>query len=1304
MFGNAFGSQSSPVNLHGIELSFLKGAWCSSFAVFFGLFFSGAVEASPPISGTPTAPSCSSAGFDLARRYCCCKPRHIGFAVAENLLAEGVFSEATTLAPPRGVSKPIAFLCRNANPWESPTAPLNPATSASSLNAAGALCRCDPATANRYCDGPTPTPTPSPTPTRTPTPTPTSTPTPTPTPIVTLSPSPEPEVTVTPPPVVTIDPGNDQSPNCEISGRVPTPLPRPALRLTERRLRAWSDVGNRSDIESSAEPERSAVEEWGAWGGPGRVVMVGRYDSNYNGLPDFLDGIEGIESLDRIRQQNGIPRSSTSRHFVMIEVEIEGGAPAAYYVPDRMAPGGERIESPSLRIDYSGSPLLPDPIGCPFFRGLQAAWGSSGVTWGGYDERVASTLADCGLSSGGWLVWTKNGQYLRDARSVPAGGDYVPSGIEIPLHNLDTSGNRVRFYVEATPLGELARDFDITLRYGRVISGDTLPRESVSHERVSLLPVDLIYQDARTHGPIWVSPEDGSRDPEGEVRLALDRTFAPRLPALSPSWSAIDADSGAFLVQGALTDGASLISIALQERLEGRYQGGGNPLRRYATWADDNGNQHCYTPFEDNVFLGIRRKGGPLQGEEQPANLPNVYGGFHPPIGPHGELNLLPRMPMPSDSATAEEWGYSTRINLGSGIRPQRYPVLNAIGGYYLPPNNFISGLAPGDNDSRYGGGSIVLERSVNQPEEVAPMEVVLYRRVGSRVVVLEVQPFYLRRPPVVLVHGMNGDGRDYWPWDLWAERNPTHLDGLPTRIYRADYSFSAGLGYTENFTAVPKAIQQALVEYRWAYDNTFVPPPDATGPVEPPFDPPAVMPHPSFGFYGDSHRVYAWHRPERAFKGINYAATRVDVVAHSMGGQLVRTYVSNLGDNTGMTGVTRAHPDTRRKPRGAVDFSMPAALIPGTGVPGIPARFQNLRLQIPPRIDRSGDSWTFWYAADLEASRLQIPKYQRSFNYGTGDIRRFIPIGSPFKGAPAAWITERAYSPSQRTFWNTILSQYGGSSAAAQWLKDNNLVDRRSSFPLYPTCHADLVPGSRIQSLLEEENRYPEGRYSVSWSPIVGQAMRHHAIELSRLGMSAFVVERCDPFCVQPWEVAWQQLMTSIYGTPDISESWYPNGTHDDMVVPGFSQRNAGIGSRLVRTYEYGDYEDQGGRRIIVDEWDTIFPQVSADSEWITGSREYPNSGLGTTVVELPHSRSRVMQLRLLSDLQQILGLESMFSSDLLEAQNGGRFTPNGWDYRESSLLRMVLETLRGAEGLPTNVADSSAGPAGMSRNSLGR
>ena len=924
------------------------------------------------------------------------------------------------------------------------------------------------------------------------------------------------------------------------------------------------------------------------------------------------------------------------------------------------------------------------------------------MSWGGYDERVASTLADCGLSSGGWRVWTKDGQHLRDARSVAEGGDYVPSGVAIPLNNLNTSGSRVRFYVEATPLGELAHGFDITLRYGRAISGENLPRESVSHERVSLRPVELLYQDARIHGPIWVSPEDGSRDPEGEVRLALDRTFAPRLPALTSSWSRIDNDSGAFLVQGALTDGASLLSIALQERSEWSTTQGENPLRRYATWSDDNGNQHCYTPFEDNIFLGIRRKGGRLQGEEQPRNLPNVYGGFHSPIGPHGELNLLPRMPMPSDSATAEEWGYSTKLNLGSGIRPQRYPVLNAIGGYYLPPNNFISGLAPGDNDSRYGGGTIVLERSVNQPEEVAPMEVVLYRRVGSRVVVLEVQPFYLRRPPVVLVHGMNGDGRDYWPWELWAERSPATPDGLPTRIYRADYSFSAGLGYTENFTAVPKAIQQALMEYRWAYDNTFIPPPDSTGPVEPPFDPPAVMPHPFFGFYGDSHRVYAWHRPERAFKGINYAATRVDLVAHSMGGQLVRTYVSNLGDDTGMTGVTRAHPDTRRKPRGTSDFSMPAALIPGTGVNDIPARWQNLRLQIPPRVDR-GD-WAFQYAADLEVSRFHIPKYQRNLNYGTGDIRRFIPIGSPFKGAPAAWITERAYSPARTSFWSTVASEYGSSSEAARWLRDNNLLDRRSNFPLYPTCHADLAPGSKIQTLLEEENRYPEGRYSVGWSPIVGQATRNHAIGLLRLGASAFLVERCDPYCVQPWQVAAEQLMTSIDGAQDISESWYPNGAHDDMVVPGFSQRNAGIGSRLVRTYEYAPYEPPESPRIIIDEWDTIIPDVDGDSEWMTGSFAHRNFGLGATVIELPHSRSRVMQLRFLNDLQRVLGLESMFTSDHLEAQNGGRLTPNGWDYRESTLLRIVLETLRGAEGLPTNAADSSSGPAGMSRNSLGR
>ncbi|MFO0829182.1 MAG: hypothetical protein U0572_13665 [Phycisphaerales bacterium] len=111
---------------------------------------------------------------------------------------------------------------------------------------------------------------------------------------------------------------------------------------------------------------------------------------------------------------------------------------------------------------------------------------------------------------------------------------------------------------------------------------------------------------------------------------------------------------------------------------------------------------------------------------------------------------------------------------------------------------------------------------------------------------------FLLRRPPLVLVHGIMS-GPATWDPTLWDE-SPGSL--MSTRVYKADWSATGTLGYGENYGTVALAIDAALAEYRQANDN--------------------------------GHGAWC------SFHGVRYAATRADLVCHSQGGQLARFYVAD--------------------------------------------------------------------------------------------------------------------------------------------------------------------------------------------------------------------------------------------------------------------------------------------------------------------------------------------------------------------------------------------------------------------------
>ena len=209
--------------------------------------------------------------------------------------------------------------------------------------------------------------------------------------------------------------------------------------------------------------------------------------------------------------------------------------------------------------------------------------------------------------------------------------------------------------------------------------------------------------------------------------------------------------------------------------------------------------------------------------------------------------------------------------------------------------------------------------------------------------------------------------------------------------------------GCDEIYPAVPRSINEALLDYRAGNDNT-------TG----------------------------GHHPRHGFKGVKYAATRADAVGHSMGGQAIRTYISNAD---------------------------------GSG----------------PR--QPGSQWTHHNFNRTPTSTGLRVTYQRASNFGMGDIRRFIAIGSPFKGSPIA----NAVAPwVERTESNILLIE--GLVGRVPPLFDIHLQY------VEPTSVHDLQVSSTVQGVLTRlpgaSPIYPSDRKAIPWYPMVGIASRDVELE----------------------------------------------------------------------------------------------------------------------------------------------------------------------------------------------------------------
>lgn len=495
-----------------------------------------------------------------------------------------------------------------------------------------------------------------------------------------------------------------------------------------------------------------------------------------------------------------------------------------------------------------------------------------------------------------------------------------------------------------------------------------------------------------------------------EVRMFDPRSRAvlepitdnPSLNHAEPNYDDYEGNASFALIDGAITDGVSVCHLFVSP-----------PLPAEIT---------------DRFEIRIEKWGDPN------VNIPKVVGTF----APAGTLDgngrwLLPKLPT--------EWN-----DVLNDVEPSS-AELSDLGVLYVPPETYavtgqVSPPFPSLNDKEYCQMAFRLSWQGND--------------VGAA-------PFILRRPPVMLVHGIMSDPAT-WDDVIWNEGagNP-----LRTRVRKVDWSATSTKGYTENYYKVARAIEDVLVEYRTAQ----------AGPT-------------NFNL---------------SLRGRHFAATRADAVGHSQGGQLIRWYIAD-----GM---------------------------------GAPPLYVMARTDWNEVLDNTRNP----YGADGRWP------YLRAANYGAGSIRRFISIGSPFKGSPWANTVEPLFASNGQ--WHMQLLQYRDllpghvlPDPFEELLFNNGVYDE-------PTCVADLAQLSEAQQALANAE-YPTGHRRVRWHPIVGIATE-------------------DPQEAPVESILWELLFTFVGDTGStIGEISPLNPGNSDLIVPIASQRNI-IDNENINHPNYGIGEE---------------------------------------------------------------------------------------------------------------------------------
>ncbi len=222
----------------------------------------------------------------------------------------------------------------------------------------------------------------------------------------------------------------------------------------------------------------------------------------------------------------------------------------------------------------------------------------------------------------------------------------------------------------------------------------------------------------------------------------------------------------------------------------------------------------------------------------------------------------------------------------------------------------------------------------------------------------------------------------------------------------------------------------------------------------------------------------------------LKFAINRVDVVAHSQGGLLTSWYIA--------------------------DFT-----------------------ETPAGIDRP------LQYIDGVAAKDEENRYMRDSNFGTGDIRRFISMGTPYLGSPLANELLEVVNPT--TTYNTaMIFAKENTNLFDSGLLEKALFDRNDGMPKPLNSAADLRVNSEvIKKLQHPRTNYPEGRKSIQWHPLVGIAT--------------------EPLEEEPEQgFLWQWLfkilsvrrLTLTFSFEDFTEIESLGPSVSDLIVPQNSQR----------------------------------------------------------------------------------------------------------------------------------------------------
>jgi triacylglycerol esterase/lipase EstA (alpha/beta hydrolase family) len=371
-------------------------------------------------------------------------------------------------------------------------------------------------------------------------------------------------------------------------------------------------------------------------------------------------------------------------------------------------------------------------------------------------------------------------------------------------------------------------------------------------------------------------------------------------------------------------------------------------------------------------------------------------------------------------------------------------------------------------------------------------------------------QPLYIRRPPLVLVHGILGSPDESWDDTLWSHNTPT-------RVYKADWekdddgNYTHHKGFIENFGYVARTIEQALRDYRRGSDSKAF-----------------TTAHAGVGNNHD-------------FNQMRYAATRADVVAHSQGGLVTRWYIAdmelhNLHTNT----IERFHPPNNW---GSIEVSDRDVYHEGT----------------------------LWNHISQEWYSRGRWDYLRNDNYHAGAIRRFISIGSPYRGSHLADVAETATKPTtaiETAMRNWVYAHDGAMPASLQAFL---FPDGPEGDYSAPTCVVDLMTESWATLFTRQATTYltsdhAQGYVTTSY-PTGPASVYWFGVSSSWSGTTPDDVQVLDVLS-QLFAIVGDGNPTSsiiYYSTPThtwhirMSAVWQAIGvTNTDGVVPLASQRDA--------------------------------------------------------------------------------------------------------------------------------------------------